>query len=184
MSMLPALKRVAGLIDALNEGIGRFIAWFTLLMVVVTFAVVVLRYGFSMGWIAMQESVMYLHGYLFMLGAAYALKHDGHVRVDVFYNHMSPRARGWVDLLGSLLFLAPTCLYIAYSSWDYVMVSWARNEASPETGGIPFVYVLKSAILGLAFLLLLQGASQAIKALAEILGQGELPHTREGQEEL
>jgi TRAP-type mannitol/chloroaromatic compound transport system permease small subunit len=179
------LKRIASLIDLLNEGVGRFVALTTIFMVVITFLVVVLRYGFSIGSIALQESVMYLYAYLFMAGAAYGLKHDGHVRVDVLYNRMSTRGRAIVDLAGSLLMLLPTFAFILYSSWTYVLTSWARREGSPETGGIPFVYGLKTAILILGVLMLLQGVAQAVKALLVITGHGgELPHTREGQKDI
>ena len=124
------LLRCARTLDGLNEWIGRAVSWLSLLMVLVTFAVVVLRYAFDTGWIAMQESVTYMHAVLFLAGAAYTLKHQGHVRVDVFYRRFSPRGRAWVDLFGGLLLLLPVCLFIFYMSWDYVVQSWALQEGS------------------------------------------------------
>ena len=104
------MQRLIHLIDALNEGIGRSVAWLVLGMMIVTGVVVVLRYGFSIGSIALQESVMYLHGVVFMLGIPYALKHDAHVRVDVIYGRLSPRRKDVINLLGHLLFLLKTLI--------------------------------------------------------------------------
>jgi len=112
----------------------------------------------------MQESVLYLHATVFMLGAAYTLKHDQHVRVDLFYRRIGPRGRAWVDLAGTLLLLVPVCLFILDSSWDYVREAWAIREASPEAGGLPGVYLLKSLIPAMAVLLLIQGVAMALRA--------------------
>ena len=117
-------------LEQISEISGRLIAWFTLLIVLVTFMVVVLRYVFDFGSIALQESISYLHAFVFMLGAAYTLKHDSHVRVDIFYRKMSMIKKAWVDLLGTLLLLFPVCLFILFSSWDYVFTSWSQFEES------------------------------------------------------
>ena len=101
------LQRLQSALSSINESVGRAISWLTLCMVLVTFLVVVLRYAFNLGWIAMQESVTYMHALVFLLGAAYTLKHDGHVRVDIFYRRLGERGRAWVDLLGALLLLWP-----------------------------------------------------------------------------
>ncbi len=159
------------LVDGLNEWLGRALAWLSLGMVIVTFAVVVLRYGFHQGWIAVQESVIYMHALLFMLGSAYTLKHDAHVRVDIFYRRLGPKARAWVDFLGTWLLLIPTCGFILWSGWDYVQTSWSIREVSREAGGLPAVFILKSAMLGFALTLLLQGIAQSGKALLLIFGQ-------------
>ncbi len=137
------LSLAAGL-EALIAWSGRLLAWLSLFMVIVTFLVVVLRYAFDLGWIAMQESVTYMHASLFMLAAAYTLQQGGHVRVDILYQRLSPRGRAWVDLLGTLLLLIPVCVFIAWSGWDYVAGSWSVQEGSREAGGIPAVYLLKS----------------------------------------
>ncbi|MCX8049345.1 MAG: TRAP transporter small permease subunit [Methylohalobius sp.] len=159
------------LVDGLNEGLGRVLAWLSLGMVVVTFLIVVLRYGFNQGWIAVQESVIYMHAWLFMLGSAYALKHGAHVRVDIFYRRFRPKVRAWIDFLGTWLLLLPMCGFVFWSGLDYVTASWAIQEASREAGGLHAVFLLKSAILGLAVTLGLQGVAEGSKALLVILGQ-------------
>lgn len=170
---METLARIARRLDRLSEWTGRLIAWLTLGMVIVTFAVVVLRYLFSSGSIAMQESITYMHALVFMLGAAYTLRHDGHVRVDIFYQKFGPRGRAWVDLLGTLLLLLPVTLFIAWVSWEYVAASWALKEGSPEAGGLPGVYLLKSAIPAMAILMVLQGLSLALRSLLVLLGHEE-----------
>ena len=160
-------------LDALAEYTGRAIAWCTLLMVLVTFAVVVLRYLFDTGWIAMQESITWLHATVFMLGSAYTLKHGGHVRVDIFYQKLGMRGKAWVNLLGTLFLLFPVVLFIAWVSWDYVAESWKVLEGSREAGGLPGVFLLKTLILLLPLLLFLQGLSLALKSLRLITGGGD-----------
>lgn len=157
------MESLAGRLDQIAEYTGRFISWATLLMVLITFLVVVLRYVFDLGWIALQESVTYLHASVFMLGAAYTLKHQGHVRVDIFYQKMSPRSRAWVDLLGTLLLLFPVCGFIFWVSWEYVLNSWDVLEGSREAGGLPGVFLLKSLILLLPLTLGLQGMAAMLR---------------------
>lgn len=159
---------------AVSELTGRVVAWLTLPMVLGTFAVVVLRYQFDLGWIWMQEVVTWLHAVTFMLAAAYTLNRDGHVRVDVFYRSMSPRGRAVTDLAGTLVFLVPVCVFILVVSVDYVQVSWAIREGSREAGGLPypFVPVLKTVIPVTAVLLLLQGVADVISAW-RVLGRRE-----------
>ncbi|QJQ95461.1 MULTISPECIES: TRAP transporter small permease subunit [Halomonadaceae] len=159
-------------LDAFTEIIGRSVAWLVLVMMLVQFAIVVLRYVFSMHSIVMQESVMYMHAMVFMLAAAYTLKHDGHVRVDIFYRRLSPRGRAWVDLAGSVFLLLPVVLFIAIGSLRYVRSSWAILERSSD-GGIPAVYLLKSLILVMMALLLIQGIAQIIRQI--LILRGHLP---------
>ena len=164
---------LAARIDRLSDGLGHAVAWLTLFMVLLTFLVVLLRYGFDTGWIALQESVTWLHACVFMLGASYALRRDSHVRVDIFYQKFSPRGRAWVDLLGSLLLLLPVCLFIFYASWDYVAESWEIGEGSAETGGLPALYLLKSLLLLMPALLILQGLAHALRAATLLRHGGE-----------
>ncbi|MCU7915737.1 MAG: TRAP transporter small permease subunit [Candidatus Thiodiazotropha sp. (ex Gloverina cf. vestifex)] len=164
------LERLAGLFEAINEWLGRTVSWLSLLMVLVSVSVVILRYVFDLGWIWLQESVTFMHAALFLVGAAYTLKHEGHVRVDIFYRGFSPRAQAWVDLLGSLLLLLPVCLFIFVISWDYVAQSWSLHEGSREAGGLEGVFLLKSLILMMAGLLVLQGLAIAIRCLLQLLG--------------
>jgi len=152
-------------LDKMSEKIGQGIAWLTLFMVITQFSVVVLRYLFNIGWISMQESILYMHALVFMLGAAYTLKHDGHVRVDIFYHKMGARGKALVNVLGSLLLLLPVCVFIISYSWDYVANSWSLQEGSREAGGLAGLFLLKSSIVLLPVLLILQGTSQFIKNL-------------------
>lgn len=164
------LLRTSQLIDSLNEKIGIAVSWLTLFMVIITFIVVVLRYLFNIGWIAMQESITYMHAIVFMLGAAYTLKHEGHVRVDILYRGMSSRAQAWANLLGTLFLLLPVCGFITYISWDYVAASWHVLETSQEAGGLPLVFLLKTVIMVMAVLMVLQGISIVIRNLLHLMG--------------
>ena len=135
---------------------GRTVAWLTLAMTLLAFLIVLLRYGFNQGWIWMQESVTYLHAIVFMVAAAWALQSDDHVRVDIFYRERPEPYRLLVDLVGTLLFLIPFCLFLLYIGWDYVAVSWEVRERSAEPGGLPLVWLLKTLVLVLPLLLLMQ----------------------------
>ena len=168
----PWVRLVQG-IDRFSEWTGKALSWLSLAMVLLTFAVVVLRYAFDLGWISMQESITYLHATLFMLGAAYTLQQDAHVRVDIFYQRLSPRGKAWVDLLGTLFLLLPVCSFILWVSWDYVAESWHVREASREAGGLPGVYLLKTLILLLPALLLLQGFALFLRNLLFLGGKIE-----------
>lgn len=160
---MPVLRAGVHYIDILTDRSGRLLAWLALAMALMTTVVVVLRYGFNVGSIMAQEAVTYMHACLFMLGAAYALKHEAHVRVDIFYRRFSPRARAWVNSVGGIVFLLPLCVFIGFSSWNYVSESWIVRETSPEPGGIPAVFLLKSVIPLMAFNLFLQGLAETLR---------------------
>lgn len=166
---MPRLHTFSTRLDRLAETTGQASAWLTLLLVLVTFTVVVLRYVFQFGSIAMQESILYLHASVFMLGAAYTLRKDGHVRVDIFYRGFSAKHQALVNLLGSLFLLLPVCSFLLWASWGYVANAWSIHEGSGETGGLPYVYLLKTLIPLAAFLLILQGISQALASLGTLL---------------
>jgi TRAP-type mannitol/chloroaromatic compound transport system permease small subunit len=163
------LCRMTAAIDNLSEWTGRSIAWLTLAMVLVQFTIVVLRYAFNTGWIAMQESILFMHALVFLLGAAFTLKRDAHVRVDIFYSRMSGQGKAVVDLLGTLLLLLPVCLFIFVMSWEYVTESWRLLEGSREAGGLPGVFLLKSTMLLMAGLLMLQGVAMLGRSLVTLL---------------
>ena len=165
------MQKIVRYIDRMNDVIGRSISWLTLLMVIITFLVVVLRYVFSSGWIAMQESIIYMHSIVFMLSVAFTLKQNGHVRVDIFYERMGPRSRAWVDLLGAIFLLIPFCLFIILISWNYVSLSWSLLEGSRDAGGLPAVFLLKTTIPVMAMLLLLQGVAQGLRSILLLTGQ-------------
>ena len=156
------IKRIIAGCHGISEYSGRIVSWLTLAMVLVTFLIVVLRYQFNMGWIALQESVTYMHALVFLIGSTYTLKHDGHVRVDIFYRHFSERTQAWVNLLGTVLMLFPVAGLILWTGWDYVLSSWRLLEGSREAGGLPFVYLLKSAIPLMAILLIVQGIADTL----------------------
>ena len=171
MSLTSVLSTTSTIIDGLNKRLGEWISYFTFLMAAITFVVVILRYGFNIGWIAMQESVTYLHAAVFLIGSAYTLQHDGHVRVDVFYRRFSPKRKALVNLIGTLFLLIPVMLFITIVSWHYVSESWQTLEGSMESGGLPFLYVLKSFILVFSITMLLQGVSEVCKQVLTLLSQ-------------
>ena len=147
------------MLDRFSVLLGKASAWLTLFMVLVTFVVVVLRYIFDAGLIWLQESVVWMHGFVFMVGAAYTLQQEEHVRVDIFYREMSPRGRAWVDLIGISVFLLPLCALLGWKSFDYVAVSWQLQEASRESGGLPYplIPLLKSILVVMPITVGLQG---------------------------
>jgi len=155
------------------EQSGKGVAWLTLLMVLLTFSIVILRYGFNLGWIWLQEIVIYLHVAVFTIAAAWTLQQDGHVRVDIFYTDMPKKKRALVDLLGTVLFLIPFCLFMLIISWPYVANSWQLLESSREAGGLPLVFVLKSLILVLPALLLGQAVIGGIDAWKILRGHSD-----------
>ena len=168
--MLEKLEQLVCLIDTLSEQTGRAISWLTLATVIVTFTVVILRYVFETGSIALQESISYLHAAVFMLGAAYTMKHDGHVRVDIFYHRLTERGKAWVNLAGSLTLLLPVCLFILFTSIEYVGNAWSVLEGSQEAGGLDAVFLLKTLVPVMAVLLLLQGVSTCLHSILLLKG--------------
>ncbi|MEW9799365.1 TRAP transporter small permease subunit [Alteromonas sp. CYL-A6] len=169
---IPSLPALCRFVDGVNRQLCHIVSIATLMMVALTFLIVVLRYGFNTGWIAMQESVMYLHAAVFMLAIPYTLRADGHVRVDVFYRRFSPLQQAWVGMLGTLLLLFPTCFIIVGYSWTYVAESWRLLESSMEAGGLPLVFLLKSLIPLSAVLLMLQGVSDIVRHAVTISRRG------------
>lgn len=157
------LQKLSLIIDSINATLGKVVAYATLLMALIMFLVVVLRYGFNLGWIAMQESITYLHAAVFLLGSAYTYQQNGHVRVDVFYRKFSNKHRLLIDLFGCIFFMLPVALFVCIACWHYVVQSWQLLEGSREPGGLPFVYVLKSFLLVFSISLLLQAVSEIIK---------------------
>lgn len=164
------MRALAAVIDSVNLWTGKILAWLALAIVVVQFIVVVMRYVFGLGSIQMQELIIYMHAFLFMLAAGYTLRVEGHVRIDVFYRDASPRAKAWVNLLGCVFMLLPVCGLIFWISWPYVSNSWAILEGSRESSGIQGVFLLKTAILVFAVQVGLQGVSMIIHSLLALQG--------------
>ena len=170
---MQALASFARFVDRINDAVGRAVAWLTLAMVLITFLVVILRYGFALGWVWVQEFYVWLHGIVFMVAAGYTLLRNEHVRVDVFYRPRGPRFKAWVDLFGVLLLLLPFVVTIAFVSWSYIAISWVRLEESYEAGGMPGLFLLKTTILVFCALVGLQGLSLAARSVLVLAGRRE-----------
>lgn len=158
------------LIDRISIATGKFVSWLTLIMVVVTSLIVVMRYVFDAGFIWLQESVTWMHAAVFMLGAAYTLQQEEHVRVDIFYRTATDKGRAWTDLLGVIVFLLPLCGFFIYTSYGFAAVSWSLHEASRESGGLPYplIPILKTALLLMPVAVGLQGVSLLTRSLRTI----------------
>lgn len=164
------LETAANTLDQVNAWVGRFVRWLALLLLLAQFAVVVLRYMFGTSYIWGTETVLYLHAALFMLAAGYTLLIDGHVRVDIIYGSLGERGKALINLLGTLVFLLPTCIVLLWFTWRFTANSWAIREGSLSVGGIPAAYLLKTLIPAFALLLLIQGASLALRSFVRLRG--------------
>ncbi|TNE37262.1 MAG: TRAP transporter small permease subunit [Alphaproteobacteria bacterium] len=153
--------------------IGRATAWLSLIMVLVMFTIVLMRYVFGISFIWLQESITYMHGLLFMLASAYTLSIDGHVRVDIFYREASEHKKAITNLLGIYLLLFPFMFLIVDMALPYVQTAWEVREGSKETSGIQAIYLLKTVILAFAWTMILQGISLACSAALYLLGAAE-----------
>jgi len=163
--------KLAAAIDRLNDVIGRSISWLSTLLVVVVCFDVFTRYFMRSSSVAVQEMEWHIFAVLFLVGAAYTLKEDAHVRVDVFYSRMTPRQKAFIDLIGSLVFLIPFSLLVIYTSQTFISMSYAIQETSPDPGGLPYRFLLKAMIPSGFFLVLLQGISMIIHALCTLAGK-------------
>ncbi len=172
MSFLLAVARG---IDFVNERIGRAISWLTLAMVLLQFAVVIMRYVFGIASLYAQETIIYLYAIVFLTAAGYTLLHDGHVRVDIIYGSASPRRRAWTNLLGTLALLLPFATFIFLIALGYVLRSWTILEGSQEGTGLPLVFLLKTMILVFAVVIFLQGISLLIHSVHALRGRENPP---------
>jgi len=157
------MNKLSRIIDSSNEKIGVITSYLIIPLILITFFVAFMRYILDFGSIALQEIIIYLHALIFMLGAAYTLKNNMHVRIDIFYSKFSINKKNKVNFYGTLFFLIPTCILIFFTSYNYVLSSILLLESSKEAGGLAIVYILKSYIILLSFSLLLQGFSELIK---------------------
>lgn len=174
------LSAIVKAVDRLNERVGRWTSWLVLAMVVNTFLVAVLRYGFDLGWVWLQELYVWMHGTIFMVGVGYTLLHDGHVRVDIFYQAASRRAKAWINLLGTIFLLVPTLGAVLWFTWPYVLLSWQRLEVSREAGGMPGLFLWKTTMLIFCVLLFLQGLALALRSILVLSGRKD-PNETAGQ---
>lgn len=157
----------ADAVDRLNQRVANVVRWLALTMVLVQFCIVIGRYVFGYNSIAAQESVLYMHATLFMLGAGYTLLVDKHVRVDVFYAKLTERNRRWIDIFGHLFLLLPSMTVLLYWSWPSVRNSWKILEGPMSVGGIEAVFLLKSLIPAFCCLIILQSLSLLIRLLVQ-----------------
>jgi TRAP-type mannitol/chloroaromatic compound transport system permease small subunit len=165
------LLKISNLIDTLNKYVGKIVSWATLLMVLVVFIDVVMRYAFKKSFVFTQELEWHIFAFVFLIGAGFTLLNDGHVRVDVIYQGLTPKGKAWVNFIGVLLFLLPGCFMIITTSFNFVYNSWSVLECSPDPGGIPYRFIVKSFIPIGFILIMLQGISIGIKSFAIILGK-------------
>lgn len=174
------LLRVSRFIDAVSERIGNVLIWLLLATVLISTGNAVVRKLFSIGSNAWLEIQWYLFGAMFLLAAGYTLKHNGHVRIDIFYNRFGTRGQAWIDLIGGLLFLLPMAILLAWLAWPMFLDAWLSHEMSPDAGGL--VRWPVKLLLPLGFgLLALQGVAEVIKRLGVLTGRVTLP--RENPEE-
>lgn len=161
---------IASAIDRFSIATGHLVSWLTLFMVVVTFVIVVLRYILDSGFIWLQESLTWMHASVFMLGAAYTLQREEHVRVDIFYREASEKKQALVNLLGVMFFLLPFCGFLVFASFDYAAASWRVAETSRNSGGLPYpaVPLLKSVMLVMPVLVGVQGVALILRSVATL----------------
>jgi TRAP-type mannitol/chloroaromatic compound transport system permease small subunit len=166
------MKHIIISINALNEWVGRVTAWLVLLMVLTIVYDVMMRRFFSIGSVQLQELQWHLFALIFLLGAAYTFKYDEHVRVDIFYQSqwVSGVGRAWINLFGNLFILLPFCILIIYTSYPFIAASFFQMESSPDPGGLPYRFLLKSAIPFCFILLLLQAIANTLSNILVILG--------------
>jgi len=165
-----APERLAAGLAALPRLVGRCAAWLTIVMALLCFGIVTLRYGWNLGWVALQEALVAANAAMFMLALAWVLGEDGHVRVDVFYRNWPPHRQALVNLLGTVLLLWPVCGYLLIESLDYVAAAWRVREGSREPGGLPGVFLIKTLIPVAAVLLSLQGLALGLRSVARLRG--------------
>jgi TRAP-type mannitol/chloroaromatic compound transport system permease small subunit len=171
-----SLHRFVKVVDAVNDWVGRTVAWLTLGCVLTCFAVVVLRYAFNVGFPWMQELYVWQHAAVFMAGAGYTMLHRGHVNVDVMYGKLSGRGRAWIDILGTVFFLFPWLAILAVTSAPFVLSSWSIREASATADGMPGLYLLKSLLWVLCTLLFVQGLAMIARRMLYLTGHAIVDH--------
>lgn len=150
------MNSLISLLESINVYVGGAVRWCGLLMLLLQFGIVVLRYVFGISYIFLNEGVLYLHATLFMLGSGYTLLVDKHVRVDIFYSKRTPRGKAVIDLLGHIIFLIPSMLILIFYSWPTIRSSWQILEGPISVGGIPASFLLKSLIPAFCILLIIQ----------------------------
>jgi len=161
---------ISSKIDVTVKIIGHKVSWLTLIMTVITFLIVILRYVFNIGSIWMQESLVWMHSAIFLMGAAYTLKSDEHVRIDIFYRSFSPKQKSWVNIIGAVFFALPVCIFLLMVAEDFVSSAWSVKEISRDAGGLPYpaIPLLKSMLLIMPLLIIFQTISILCKEFTKI----------------
>ncbi|NKB42857.1 MAG: TRAP transporter small permease subunit [Alphaproteobacteria bacterium] len=172
-TLLNGLATLVAVVDTANEWIGRVVAWLTLGCVLTCFLVVVLRYGFSIGFPWMQELYVWQLAVVFMVGAGFTLLHGGHVNVDIAYSRFPARTKAWVDILGTLVFLLPWMAVLAWTSSQFVLASWAILEPSSQSNGMPGLYLLKTMIWVFCAVISLQGIALIARRVLFLNGRDD-----------
>ncbi len=179
-----ALESLTGslvrLVDGLNTLLAQSIKWLALTMVLMVSGLVIMRYVFGISAIKAQESVIYMHAFLFLLAAPAALLTDTHVRVDVFYEKLSIKGRAIINLVGTFFLLMPVCILIFKLGGAYAARAWVIFEGSPESDGIQAVFLLKTAIPVFAMFMMLQGSAMAARAAMVLSGKAMTPSQETG----
>ena len=170
---MEVLKAIVKFIDGFNDRIGRGVSWFTSLLVAVVFVDVMMRYLFNISFVFTQELEWHIFAFIFLMGAGYTLLYDGHVRVDIIYQRLSTKSRAWVNFICCFVFLFPGCFLVIYTSLDFVANSYEIMEGSPDPGGIPFRFIIKSCIPAGFILFALQGVSLMIRSFLTITGHAD-----------
>ena len=157
------MKQFQILIDKVIDNIAKILTYLLVSMIILVFITVIIRYMLNISYVALQELVMYFHALIFMFGVSYALKEKSHVKIDIIYNSLSKKNQYFISMLGTIIFIIPTSLFITYSSIDMVTQSWSLLEGSSEAGGLDLVFILKSVIPITGVLIFLQALSDIIK---------------------
>ncbi len=164
------LLKSANFLDSINRKVGELVSWLTLAMAILTFAIVVFRYLFQMGWVWLQDSVIYMHAIVFLAGAGYTYLVNEHVRVDLLHQRFSLRGKAVVEIFGVLFFLLPFSVVLLYQSLPYVLSSWSVWEGSNDSGGLQAIFFLKSFLMVFSGLLILQGVAVILRSILVLRG--------------
>ena len=157
------MKQFQILIEKVIDSIANTLAYLLALMIILVFITVFARYILNVSYVALQELIMYFHAILFMFGVSYALKEKSHVKIDIIYNSLNKKYQYYISMLGTIIFIIPTSIFITYSSMDMVIQSWLLLEGSSEAGGLDLIFILKSVIPITGFLIFIQALSDIIK---------------------
>jgi len=167
-----SVEKVVGWFDRVIDAVGYLTAVLLLLMILNVAYDVMMRYMFHNSSIAMQEMEWHLFAVIILFGTGYALRHDAHVRVDFVYDRLSPSAKGWIDIFGTLFFLIPLAMLIVYGSWDFVMDAYETGEISEDPGGLPYRWMIKASIPASFVFLIFCAIDFILHSYSVIKGEG------------